>query len=344
VSAGSPPGELCLVTGASGFIGGALTRRLVGEGHRVRCLVRETSNTAALRLLGVELVTGELGSARSLAAATDGVTQVIHCAALVSDWATVAEIERVNVAGTRDLLEAAHAAASVRRFIHFSTTDVYGHPAGRAIAESTRPGGFANWYAQTKLAAEEEVRRAGSGQGLETVILRPATVYGPGSREVIGEIARALRAGHMLLIDRGRPIAGLAYVENVVDAALLALTSPVAIGEAFNLTDGLATTWRAFTDDLAAGLRCRPARLSMPYPLAWVVGSGLEHGYRAARRASGLRTPPLLSRQAVGVLGRDQDFSNAKAHELLGWEPRVGYAEGLAATLDWLHATLSSAP
>jgi nucleoside-diphosphate-sugar epimerase len=68
------------------------------------------------------------------------------------------------------------------------------------------------------------------------------------------------------------------------------------------------------------------------------IGIGLEHGYRLLHRVTGLTTPPLLSRQAVQVLGANQDFSNRKARELLGWEPRVGYETGLEATLAWLHA------
>jgi nucleoside-diphosphate-sugar epimerase len=327
-------GELCLVTGATGFIGGRLTRRLVREGHAVRCLVRAGSDTSQLEGLGVEQAVGDLTDAASLARAAAGARYVLHCGALVSDWATVEEIKRVNVAGTRDLL-AACADASVRRFVHISTTDVYGHPAA-AVDETYAATRFSNWYAQTKLEAEAEVRRAEAASAMEAAILRPATVYGPGSKDVIGEIARAIRGGHMLLIDRGRAVAGLCFVENLIDAALLALSHDAAPGCAFNVTDGLDVTWRRLADDLAAGLGCPPVRWSMPYGLASGIGFALEHGYRLLRRATGVSAPPLLSRQAVQVLGRDQGFSNRRLRETLGWEPNVGYQEGLAATLEWL--------
>jgi len=137
---------------------------------------------------------------------------------------------------------------------------------------------------------------------------------------------------------RGRAVAGLVYVDNLVDAALLALRHEAAAGQAFNATDGLPVTWKEFTDGLADGLGCSHARWSMPYWMATGIGFSLEHGYRLLRRATKLTTQPLLSRQAVHVLGRNQDFSNRKARELLGWEPRVDYATGLAATLDWLKA------
>ncbi len=325
----------CLVTGASGFIGGRLAERLMSDGHSVRCLVRASSDTSRLAALDVEIVVGDLSSTDSLEAAADGADAVFHCAALVSDWATVDEISAVNVAGTRNLLDAC-ARASVRRLIHLSSTDVYGHPGGREIDESHTPARFSNWYAQTKLEAEGEVRHAQRTGSLETVILRPATVYGPGSADVVGEIARAIAAGHMLLIGGGRAIAGLSYVENVIDAVLLALDHDGAPGHTFNVSDGLSTTWRQFTDDLAAGLGCGRVRFSLPPAPASAVALSLEQGYRLLRRTTGLRTAPLLSRQAVQVLGRDQDFSTQRIRGSLGWRPRVDYEDGLAATLTWL--------
>jgi nucleoside-diphosphate-sugar epimerase len=329
--------ELCLITGASGFIGGRLALRLHQEGQAVRCLVRQSSDISQLERLGVQIVVGDLTQARSLAQAVEGCRSVLHCGALVSDWATTEEIARTNLDGTRNLLEAS-SRASVGRFVHFSTTDVYGHPGGRAIDETYVPTRFCNWYAQTKLDAEVEVARIGAAGALRTVILRPATVYGPGSAEVIGEIARAIRARQMLLVEGGRAIAGLCYIENLIDASILALRHERACGRVFNVSDGLGVTWRQLSDDLAEGLGCSNVRWSLPYWLANGIGFALEHGYRLLRRATGLRTRPLLSRQAVQVLGIDQDFSNRRARETLGWEPRVDYPSGLQATLAWLKA------
>jgi nucleoside-diphosphate-sugar epimerase len=326
--------ELCLITGATGFIGGRLAERLVGAGYAVRCLARAGSDTSRLQELDVEIVVGDLTDTRSLARAVQDCHDVLHCGALVSDWATVREITRINFEGTRALLEAA-AGASVRRFVHFSTTDVYGYP-NTAVDESYVATRFSNWYAQTKRDAETEVARVAQAGALEAVILRPATVYGPGSEDVVGEIARAIKGRHMLLIGGGRAVAGLCYVENLIDAALLTLHHQAAPGNAFNVSDGLAVTWKEFADGLADGLGCAKVRLSLPYGPANGLGFALEHGYRLLRRSTGLTLLPLLSRQAVQVLGKNQGFSNRKLRELLGWEPRVDYASGLAATVDWL--------
>jgi nucleoside-diphosphate-sugar epimerase len=312
-------------------------QRLVKEGLPVRCLVRATSDTTQLDQLDVEFAVGDLTDPESLTRASAGCRYIFHCGAMVSDWGTAAEIAAVNVGGTRKLLEAARV-AGVKRVIHVSSTDVYGYPGGLEIEESYVSTRFANWYAQTKREAETEVRRAQAAHPLETVILRPATVYGPRSVDVVGEIARSIRGRRMLLVDGGRAVAGLLYVENFVDAAVLAMRSDVAPGHAFNLSDGLSVTWREFTNGLAAGLGCPPVRLTMPYWLATGIGFSLEHGYRLARRTTHLRTAPLLSRQAVHVLGRNQAFSTRKAREILGWKPRIGYDAGLAATLAWLRS------
>lgn len=327
--------ERCLITGATGFIGGHLAERLVREGYRVRCLARTSSDTSLLRSLDVEIVRGDLTDAASLVTAAEGCHVVLHCGALVSDWATVEEIRRVNVAGTRNALEAA-IAASVERFIHLSTTDVYGYPGRPGVEEKYVPGGFSNWYSETKRIAEAEVRRLGQPGGTGVVILRPATVYGPRSEDVVGDMAKAIRARQMFLVDGGRAVAGLLYVDNLLDAAVLALRSDAAVGHAFNLADGLDITWKSFLGDLAEGLGCAAPRWSVPYGVAYGGAFALEHGYRLLRRATGVKTRPLLSRQAVHVLGRDQDFSNRKARDVLGWEPRVSYEVGLAGTVEWL--------
>ncbi|HWF52476.1 MAG TPA: aminotransferase class III-fold pyridoxal phosphate-dependent enzyme [Solirubrobacteraceae bacterium] len=329
--------NVCLVTGASGFIGGHLARRLVREGYQVRCLVRPSSDVAALLALDVELVTGDLTAPETLARAVEGCSYVFHCGAMVTDWATQQEVEQANVAGTRNLLDAC-ARGSVQRLVHLSSTDVYGYPGGVDVDEGFAASGFRNLYAQTKRAAEVEVWSAAAEHGFEAVVLRPATVYGPGSREVVLEIARALRRRQMFLIDQGRAVAGLCFIDNLLDAAVLAMVSERAVGEAFNVVDGVDVSWRVFADGLADGLGFRRARLNLPLRWAEFLGLTLEHGYRLLHRRTGLTTRPLLSRQAVHVMGIDQSFSTSKARELLGWEPRVSYADGLAATVEWLRS------
>ena len=149
-------GPPTLLTGATGFIGGRLAARLAGEGRAMRCLVRAGSDTAHLRELGLELAVGEMRDTDSLRQAARGCESVVHCAALVSDWASVREIRAINVAGTASLLAAAREAGA-RRFVLLSSTDIYGHPGTSAVDESRAPARFANWYARSKLEAERLV-------------------------------------------------------------------------------------------------------------------------------------------------------------------------------------------
>ena len=333
---------LILLTGASGFVGGHLAARLVAEGRRVRCLVRPSSETTALRALstgsggpGIELVLGDLTDRDSLRRATEGCAHVVHSAAMVSDWGTVQEIRAANVIGTRDLALAA-VAAGVRRFVQISTTDVYGYPGTPGVTEDHVFAGFANWYSQTKREAEAVLTTIAADSSLQVVFLRPATVYGPGSTEVVGEMTRALRGRYLPTVAGGRAVAGLVHVENLVDAVLLALSRREAAGEPFNVVDGLPVTWGRFLGDIGAALGYPPPWIKLNYRLAFSLAVGLEEGYRALRRLTGLRTPPLLTRAAVQILGVDQDFSNAKLRSVLGWQPRVDYQQGLAATVAWL--------
>jgi nucleoside-diphosphate-sugar epimerase len=117
---------------------------------------------------------------------------------------------------------------------------------------------------------------------------------------------------------------------------VLALRNDVGLGEAFNLTDGLDVTWKRFLGDVAEGLGYPEPKSSVPYGVAFGTAFALEYGYRFLRRRARVNTRPLLSRQAVHVLGRDQDFSNRKAQETLGWAPLVSYQDGLGATIKWL--------
>ena len=245
--------DVCLVTGASGFIGGRLAQRLASDGHQVRCLVRAGSDTSRLEPLDVEIALGDLRSERSLARAVEGCNYVFTAARSFP----TGRPRRRSRRPTCTARAACSRPPSARRSSASSTSappTSTAIPTARPIEETHTASGFRNWYAQTKLRAEAEVRRVEAEHSLDVVILRPATVYGPGSSDVVGEIARAMRARNMLLVGGGRAVAGLCYVDNLIDAAVLALAPRSRAGPAFNVSDGLDVTWREFTDGLAEGL------------------------------------------------------------------------------------------
>ena len=322
-----------LVTGASGFLGGRLVECLVAAGEPVTVLARATARLDHLAGLTLRVVRGGLTDAAAVAEAVAGATEIYHCAAASTDWARDEVFVESNVRGTEALLAEAVRSPKLRRFVHVSTTDVYGYPAvpgneeqpARVIADLP--------YNRTKCMAEAAVWRAAAEHGLSVTVVRPATIYGPRGYAFVTDIAAHLRARDMLLVDGGRERGGFLYVDDAVSAMLAAAQAPVAVGQAYNLCDGGGGTWRAYVDGLADALGLRRPWLNLPFSVAMLVARAMELPYRLYPRLAGR---PLLTRHAVLLLGRDQEFPIAKAVAQLGFRPRVGLEEGIARSAAWL--------
>lgn len=307
---------------------------LAARGEAVTLLARPTASLAHLSGLPVRVVRGSLTDAAALADAARGATAIYHCAAASTDWAADAVYQESNVAGTQALLAAALQVPGLQRFVHVSTTDVYGYPLVPGPEdEPTRDAGLP--YNRTKRLAELAVRQAAREHGLPVTILRPATIYGPRGSAFVTDIAALLRDRLMLLIDSGRHRGGFIYVDDVAEAMIVAATSPRTLGEAYNLCDGAGDTWRSYVDGLADALGLRRPWLNLPYPAAMLLARTMELPFRVAPRLKGR---PLLTRHAVLLLGRDQQFPIAKAQEHFGFAPQVMLTEGLARSAAWLKA------
>lgn len=304
---------------------------LAERGERVRVLARESSDLRHLSQLQVQIVRGDLGDAPALDEAMRGVRMVYHCAACSTDWAPLATYRTANVLGTQNVLDAAVRAGTVERFLHVSTTDVYGYP--RVPCDETAPMRDVGLpYNRTKIQGEEAVWRAHRERGLPVTVVRPATIYGPRGKDFVVEIAKLLQQRLMLLIDGGRARGGFTYVDNVAEAMMHAAESPATLGRAYNISDGTGTTWREYTTALADALDYRRPRLTLPFPIAMVLGASMEVPFgmvKAQRR-------PLLTRHAVHLLGQDQEFPAGRAREDFGFAPRVSFAEGIARSAAWV--------
>jgi nucleoside-diphosphate-sugar epimerase len=323
------------VTGATGLIGGHLARRLTGEGLHVRALVRPGSSVEALEESGVELCAGDLGDAQSVQCSLRGASHVYHCGGYVTDWGPKKVFQRTNVDGTRHVVEGA-VAHNVERLVHLSSAAVYGYPPMELIGEQQRMRSRGIPYIATKIAAEKIVWRAIERDGLCATILRPVMVFGPGSQNYVAQIARHLRDRSMALLDRGRHVAGLAYVENVVDCIVLASRAPTAVGQAMNVWDGSPVTWKQYINTLASGIGAPPVRVSIPTSVAYALAVGMEGMGRVVRR----RQRPWLTRLAVLELGQAQRYDLSRVRELLGYNPRVPFDEAMSATVDWANTYL----
>ncbi|HUY81619.1 MAG TPA: NAD-dependent epimerase/dehydratase family protein [Acidobacteriaceae bacterium] len=322
-----------LVTGASGFLGGRLAQVLAEQGEPVTVLARKSSDLRHLDgLPGLRVVRGGLTDGGAVREAVREATVIFHCAAASTDWARAEVYTESNVRGTETLLAAAREAPKLQRFVHVSTTDVYGYPVV-PCAETGAVRDVGLPYNRTKILAEQAVWRAAQEDGLPVTVVRPATIYGPRGKAFVTDIAELLRQRLMAYVSGGRRTGGFLYVDNAVDAMLAAARSSVALGQVYNLSDGTGANWQDYVGALADGLGCRRPWIYLPYGGAMAVAGAMEMPYHLAKALPGR---PLLTRHAVYLLGRDQEYPADKARAELGFMPRVSFAEGIARSVAWV--------
>lgn len=322
-----------LITGASGFLGGALVRALIQKGQNVHVFARKTSDLAHLKDLPVEVAYGSLEDKTSLIPAFSNIEVVYHCAALSTDWGGWEKFYEANVLGVQYLLEAAKEAKGLRRFIHISTTDVYGYPV-KACDESYPITNIGLPYNRSKGLGEKAVWDCYKETGLPITVIRPVTIYGPRSKDIVTEIAGLLRKKKMVLINHGQSHAGLLYIDNAVEGIILAATSSDTIGEAYNLRDESDETWAQYVEALADGLHTPYPSIHLPAGLALGLARILEALYSTLH----IQSRPLLTRHAVYLLFRDQGYSITKAQRDFGFHSKVTFAEGIKKTIEWLNS------
>ena len=318
-----------LVTGASGFLGGRLAQMLAAGGEEVVVLARPASDLRHLDVSAMCIVRGDLSDVASLHEAVRNVTCIYHCAACSTDWAPLRTYLDANVVGTEKLLTAAKASGKLTRFVHVSTTDVYGYPevpcteAG-PIVDAGLP------YNQTKGAGEQAVWNA-SAEGLPVTIVRPATIYGPRGKDFTQEIASLLRQRLMAYVGGGRARGGFTYVDNVAQAMIDVSASSHTVGQAYNIADGTNASWRDYVTLFAQHLGAPTPWINLSPQTAMVLARFFE----AAQRSFRLPGRPLLTRHAVYLLGRDQEFPATKARNDFGFSPKVTLEEGIERSAAW---------
>ena len=318
-----------LVTGAAGFIGSHLARRLLARGDEVRGLLMPGELDRGLEALGMEVFRGDLTDARAVKGVAEGCDRVIHAANRTIDWGTRKQFFSIGVDGTRNLLE--ECAGKVERFVYLSSIAAYGLGVHmKDFDEDTPLVKTGIHYGDAKAEAEQIVRSYMARGALDTTTIRPANVTGPGSvwvREVLDVMGR----GPLPLIDGGRWSASLVFVENLVDGILAAMDSEVAAGRTYNLRDDYEVTWKEYEEWLG-GLIGRQPTGSLPYKLAWRLGWVVQTLFLPL----GVRPP--ITAQAVGIMGRDLDVSNRRAKEELGWRTRVPWEEAKATIENWVQS------
>ena len=321
-------GVSALVSGATGFLGGRLAVALQERGCTVRALARGSSDVARLAARGIEIATCDLADEGSLGRAVAGQQLVFHTAGRVGDWGPAEDFRRVNVDGTARVIAACRR-SGVRRLVHVSSLTVLGLPRLSAAVDEATPVArrAMDPYTASKIAGEELVRQAHGRDGLETVVVRPGVIWGPGDTTFLPRFAALLRRGRMVLVDGGRNHVALSHVDNLVQGMLLAAYSPVAAGQTYHITDGEDLTAAEAFRLLAAALGLPPPNRSLPFRVAFAAASLLEAWARLRRRP----TPPVFTRYGVRLVASDCRYDIGKARRELGYRPALTFRQGVAA-------------
>ncbi|TCU48183.1 NAD-dependent epimerase/dehydratase family protein [Curtobacterium sp. PhB146] len=313
-----------LVTGASGFLGQATAAAVRDAGHEVRTFQRRPSGAA-----GVQDVAGSMTDAAAVARAVDGVDAVVHLAAKVSLAGDPADFVRVNVDGTRALVDAARRAGA-RRFVFVSSPSV-AHTgsslvgAGAGVAEPDRARGD---YARTKAAAELLALDA-DAPGFAVVAVRPHLVWGPGDTQLIGRIVERARAGRLPLLDSGAALIDTLYVDNAASAMVAALEHAAdddVHGNAYVVTNGEPRPVADLLAGICAASGVPAPRWHVPAVVARAAGSLVEAVWRVR---PGQDEPPM-TRFLAEQLSTAHWFDQRRTRADLQWSPSVSIDEGLA--------------
>lgn len=319
-----------LVTGATGFVGMHLVRELIRRGERVRAFGRNRASLDALHESGAEVVNGDLRDADAVTRACHQVQTVYHVGAFSAPWGDVREFEAVNVGGTRNVLNGCRA-ERVQRIVYVSSPSVTfdGNDCVRQTESAPYPVRFVSPYSRTKKEGEDLVNEAHGN--LETVIVRPKAVFGPGDTSLLPRLLRAAEAKRLPQIGSGNNRVDLTYVDNVVHALLLAGESDKAVGNTYTITNGdpgsdAPCLW-GIIGHVLASLRLPAIRRTLPLSVALAFAGSAEVVAKVTGRE------PFLTRYSALILARTQTYDISAARRDLGYTPIVPFAEGLEQTI-----------
>ena len=321
-----------LVTGGTGFLGQHLAKALLAKGHKVHILGRNFEQTKVQELInrGAISICADLRDRSAVESACKGINVICHAGALSTPWGKRADFYGINVGGTEAVITGC-LAHGVRRLIYISSPSVVfdGHDQRLVSEDVPYPRHFASIYSLTKKLGEDRVNEA-AATGLQTVILRPKAIFGPGDQALLPRLIAAAQRKRLPQIGDGRNLVDLTYVENVVHAILLALDADAVIGKTYTITnDEHVPLWDVIRNVLSQ-LNLSTNLRQMPLSIALTAASLME------LHASLVGKEPLLTRYSAAILARNQTYDISAAKRDLHYAPRISTAEGIANTLEAL--------
>lgn len=309
------------VTGASGLLGSGVARALVEQGHHVTTLQRRPSGVD-----GAQDVLGSVTDPACVEGALTGAEAVIHLAAKVSMAGDSAQFDRVNIDGTRTVVEAAQV-AGVKRFVHISSPSV-AHTGSSIIGDGAQPANpqtARGDYARTKAQGEIIALNADS-DAFPVIVLRPHLMWGPGDTQLTERVIERAKQGRIPILGSGTPLIDTLYSTNAVDAILAALeVVPHTHGEALVVTNGQPRPVGELLNRIAVAGGAAPIRLHVPAGAAKVAGSAIETVWNLTEHDD----EPPLTHFLAEQLSTAHWFDQRRTREALNWTPAVSIEQGL---------------
>lgn len=331
--------DLILVTGATGLVGSHFAEQARERGLRVRALCRAGAATELLNEWGVEIVEGDLGNTDSLQAACDGATVVVHCAAKVGDWGPTEDYRRINVDGTRALLDAAHASGALKRWIQISSLGVYEGTDHYGTDETTPPNTLGiDGYTLTKVESEQLVVDDIRDRQLPAVVLRPGFIYGPRDRTVLPRLMERLSTKKFAYLGETDKLMNNTFVGNLCEAIWLGIERDDQVGEVFNIRDPRAVSKKEFMETICQEAGYELPQKVVPLHVAKFLAGAMERIWKLL----GKQSAPLVNSARIKFLGLNLDFSIEKATTQLGYAPSTDFADAMKQTVAWFRTQPSA--
>ena len=323
------------VTGAGGYLGRALVYRLLNSGFKPFAIVKKESDAREYEEKGIDSKCRDLSKVNNHVGLFEGCKALVHCAALRRDYGRWEDFKRTNIDITRLVMECA-LNENLEKIIHISTTSVYGNDRSHYGTDEEADYGerVVDYYTRSKIEADKIVSSFIKDKNFPGVILRPGYIWGPGDQTIIPFIVEGLRSRRLILVEDGENLLSLTFIDNVVEAIMLALENKEATGRIFNITDGSRVTSKRFVHDIMSVLGIELNLKAVSYPLIYSMAFLRERFYGVVRKS----TPPPYTRFAARFLKYSAVFDISRAIYDLGYQPKISYKAGMTFITPYLRS------